>query len=227
MDEPLCANPNSPPQSFSLCPSKIVCVAKNYRAHAAELGSTVPEVPTFFLKPPSALQRHRGHVVVPSEIGAVEYEGELAVVIKHPICQAEPVGILDLVLGYTCANDITARGLQSTARAAGMPWTQSKGFDGFCPVGPRIVTDVDPDQLNLLTHVNGHVRQRDSTASMVFSVAEILAAISKTMTLSPGDLVLTGTPAGVGGLEPGDEVSVTIDPIGTLTTSMVAPRSTN
>jgi len=194
-------------------PSKIVAVGVNYHDHADEMGSPSPEEPLFFLKPPSSILGHRESIIYPAHLThRVEYEGELALVIgrrgkRIPIEEA-----LDYVLGYTCANDVTARDLQ---RRDGQ-WTRAKGFDTFCPLGPVVRTDVDPRELTISTRVNGELRQHARTSGMTFPIDVLVSSISQVMTLEPGDVVLSGTPSGVGELSPGDIVEVEIEGIGTL-----------
>jgi 2-keto-4-pentenoate hydratase/2-oxohepta-3-ene-1,7-dioic acid hydratase in catechol pathway len=202
-------------------PSKIVCVGRNYRAHAAELGNDVPTEPLLFLKPPTALCGPGAPIPVPAASARVEHEGELAVVIARTLCDATPEEALAGVFGYTCANDVTARDLQRKD----VQFTRAKGFDGFCPCGPHIETELAPDDLHLVVRVNGEVRQDGHTRDMVFPVGVLLAYISRVMTLLPGDLVLTGTPSGVGPLVDGDRVEVEISGVGTLANPVV-PRRT-
>jgi 2-keto-4-pentenoate hydratase/2-oxohepta-3-ene-1,7-dioic acid hydratase in catechol pathway len=194
-------------------PSKIVAVGRNYRDHVEEMGSQLPEEPLFFLKPPSSILGHRESIVYPTELTQrVDYEGELAVVIGRRGRHIPVEEALDYVLGYTCANDVTARDLQRRDDQ----WTRAKGFDTFCPLGPVIRTGLDPRALTIVTRVNGEIRQSGSTSKMVFSVDVLLSAISQVMTLEPGDVLLTGTPSGVGELRDGDVVEVEIEGIGTL-----------
>jgi 2-keto-4-pentenoate hydratase/2-oxohepta-3-ene-1,7-dioic acid hydratase in catechol pathway len=198
-------------------PSKVVAVAKNYAEHAAEMGGEVPAEPMIFLKPSTSVVGPGASIALPWQSEQVEHEAELAVVIGR-MCRDVPrdrVG--DVVLGYTCANDVTARDLQ---RNDGQ-WGRAKGFDTFCPLGPWIRTDLDPDDLEVVGLVNGEVRQRGSTAQMVRDVPDLVAWISSVMTLLPGDVILTGTPAGVGPLVAGDRVEVRIDGIGTLVNQVV------
>jgi 2-keto-4-pentenoate hydratase/2-oxohepta-3-ene-1,7-dioic acid hydratase in catechol pathway len=183
-------------------PSKIVAVGRNYADHAKELGNDTPAEPIIFLKPPSALLPPNGTIVRPPQSQRVDYECELAIVI----------GERGGVLGYTCANDVTARDLQKKD----VQFTRAKSFDTFCPLGPCIDTAVDPNDLRLTTRVNGAVKQDGRTSRMVFNCAAIVAFISSVMTLLPGDVILTGTPAGVGPLASGDVVEVEIEGIGIL-----------
>jgi 2-keto-4-pentenoate hydratase/2-oxohepta-3-ene-1,7-dioic acid hydratase in catechol pathway len=195
-------------------PTKIVAVGLNYRAHAAEMGKPLPDEPLLFLKSPAALLAPGGDVLLPPDSAQVEHEGELALVIGRTAHRVQPEDALQFVLGYTCLDDVTARDIQRREKV----YARAKGYDTFCPVGPWLETDLpDPQNLHLTLRVNGVVRQRSSTADMIHSVAEILAFVSRIMTLNPGDLVTTGTPPGVGPLAAGDTVEVEISGIGTLT----------
>jgi 2-keto-4-pentenoate hydratase/2-oxohepta-3-ene-1,7-dioic acid hydratase in catechol pathway len=185
-----------------VAPSKIVAVGRNYADHAKELGNEAPAEPILFLKPPSALLPPNGTIVRPPQSQRVDFEGELAIVI----------GEGGTVLGYTCANDVTARDLQKRD----VQFTRAKSFDTFLPLGPCIDTDANPNDLRLTTRVNGETRQDGRTSMMVFDCAFLIAYISSVMTLLPGDVILTGTPAGVGPLAAGDVVEVEIEGIGTL-----------
>ncbi len=198
-------------------PSKIVAVGLNYRTHAAEAGMDVPPEPLLFFKPPSSVIGPLDPIVYPALSQQVDYEGELAVIIGRRARNVSPEEAHDFILGYACGNDVTARDLQRRDDQ----WTRAKGFDTFCPLGPCIVTDLDPAHLAIRTRVNGEIRQNATTADMVFSVAELIATISQVMTLEPGDVILTGTPSGVGPLQPGDVVEVEIEGIGTLRNPVV------
>lgn len=202
-------------QERLLCPvepSKIVCVGRNYRAHAAELGNEVPKEPLLFLKPPSALLGPAQRIELPAASERVEYEGEIVVVIGQLLRKANEAQALEGIYGYTCGNDVTARDIQRRETH----FTRAKGFDTFCPVGPWIETDADPLFLSIETRVNNEVRQRSSTSNMVFPIATLLSFISQGMTLCPGDLVFTGTPEGVGPLTTGDRVAVDVAGVGAL-----------
>ncbi len=194
-------------------PSKIVCVGRNYREHAAELGNKMPEEPLLFLKAPSAVIGNNDVIELPSGSTQVEHEGELGVVIgskaRHISSDDDP---LRYVLGYTCVNDITARDLQRKD----VQFTRAKSFDTFCPVGPVIVTDASPLDMEVTTRLNGHVKQSARTSSMVFSVPFLVRYIAEIMTLNPGDLIATGTPAGVSAMRHGDIVEVEVEGIGVL-----------
>jgi 2-keto-4-pentenoate hydratase/2-oxohepta-3-ene-1,7-dioic acid hydratase in catechol pathway len=200
-------------------------VGKNYREHAAEFGSVAPEdEPMLFLKAPSALIRDGEAIVLPPESQRVDYEGELALVIGRRIKNWPQEDWLSALAGVCCANDVTARDLQKKDRQ----FARSKSFDTFCPAGPAIVPGLDASDLAIETRVNGAVRQSARTSDMVFSPAFLVAYISRMMTLLPGDLILTGTPAGVGPLVPGDLVEVEIERVGVLRNRVAAPdaRST-
>jgi 2-keto-4-pentenoate hydratase/2-oxohepta-3-ene-1,7-dioic acid hydratase in catechol pathway len=194
-------------------PSKIVCVGRNYAAHAAELGNELPKEPLIFLKPPSSIIGPGESIVLPQVSNRVEHEAELAVVIgkkcAHLSDDADP---LSYVLGYTCLNDVTARDLQK----ADVQFTRAKGFDTFCAVGPHIETHLDPHDVLVECRVNNEIRQSASTSLMTFSVAFLVRWISRVMTLVPGDLIATGTPAGVGPLVGNDSVEVSVAGIGVL-----------
>ncbi len=194
-------------------PSKIVCVGRNYKEHAAELGNALPAEPLLFLKPPSALIAPHEAIRLPPAAARVEHEGELGVVIGR---QARRLSATDnplaYVLGYTCVNDVTARDLQRQD----VQFTRAKSFDTFCPVGPHIETDLDPLNVEVMTRVNGQVRQQARTGAMAFPVPYLIRYISHIMTLEPGDLIATGTPAGVGPLIAGDIVEVEVEGLGVL-----------
>jgi 2-keto-4-pentenoate hydratase/2-oxohepta-3-ene-1,7-dioic acid hydratase in catechol pathway len=195
-----------------VAPTKVVCVGRNYAAHAKELGNEAPVEPLLFLKPPSSLVGPGGEVVLPAASARVEHEAELGVVIGRRAKDVAPEHAIAHVLGYTCVCDVTARDLQ---RKDGQ-WTRAKGFDTFCPAGPWIETELDPANARVTCVVNGETRQAGTTASMIFDVATLIAYISRVMTLEPGDLIATGTPEGVGSLSRGDELRVEIGGIGAL-----------
>jgi 2-keto-4-pentenoate hydratase/2-oxohepta-3-ene-1,7-dioic acid hydratase in catechol pathway len=194
-------------------PSKIVCVGRNYREHAAELGNQMPSEPLLFLKAPSAIIGPEEAILLPPESNRVEHEGELAVVIGRRARRLGPDDDpLRYVFGYTCLNDVTARDLQRKD----VQFTRGKSYDTFCPVGPLIETEVSPSDLEVTTRVNGEIKQRGRTSQMAFPVAMLVRYISNAMTLYPGDLIATGTPAGVSRLSAGDTVEVRVEGIGTL-----------
>jgi 2-keto-4-pentenoate hydratase/2-oxohepta-3-ene-1,7-dioic acid hydratase in catechol pathway len=199
-------------------PSKVVAIGRNYAEHARELGNEVPDVPIVFLKPSTSVIGPNETIAYPHASREVHYEAELAVVISR-VCREVPrERAHEVVLGYTCANDVTARDLQRAEEQ----WGRAKGFDTFCPLGPWIDTDVDPADLAVTCTVNGDLRQAGRTKQMITAIPDLIAHITEAMTLLPGDVILTGTPAGVGPLEVGDEVAVTIENIGALTNRVVA-----
>jgi len=200
-------------------PSKVVAVVYNYAGHMREMGGEQPAEPVLFLKPSTSVCGPADPVRYPAGLtGRVDYEGELAVVIGR-LCRSVPADqAAAVIFGYTCANDVTARDLQ----ARDGQWARAKGFDTFCPLGPWIETGVDPADLELVTEVNGEVRQHARTSQLLHGAATLVAHASAVMTLLPGDVLLTGTPAGAGPLKDGDEVSVTIENIGTLTNRVIA-----
>ncbi len=193
-------------------PTKVVGIGSNYAAHVAEMAGFAPDDPVIFLKPTTALIGPDEPIMLPPESNEVHYEAELAVVIGRMCRRVALQEAASVVLGCTGANDVTARDLQ---RADGQ-WTRAKGFDTFCPLGPWIDTDIDPADVTVECEVNGVTMQRASTATLIRSVPELVAAVSAVMTLLPGDVILTGTPAGVGPLTAGDEVAVTVSGLGTL-----------
>lgn len=196
-----------------IAPSKIVCVGRNYREHAAELGNSMPVEPLLFLKAPSALIGTGDKIILPPASVRVDYEGELGVVIGRKCSHlTEKEDPLSYVLGYICVNDVTARDLQRQD----IQFTRAKSFDTFCPVGPYVVTGLDPLDLRVQTRVNGEIRQSGRTSDMYFPVPYLLRYISNIMTLLPGDLIATGTPAGVGPLNHGDIVEVEVENLGIL-----------
>jgi 2-keto-4-pentenoate hydratase/2-oxohepta-3-ene-1,7-dioic acid hydratase in catechol pathway len=199
-------------------PGKIICVGRNYAEHAREQNVDVPEIPLLFLKPPSAVIGPDDRIILPPQSRQVEHEGELAVVIGKTGRWIAASEALNYVLGYTIANDVTARDLQ---RRDGQ-WTRGKGFDTFCPLGPWIETELDPADVLVQTRVNGEMRQMASTREMIFPVEQLIAFISSVMTLNPGDIILTGTPAGIGPLTPGDSVEVSVEGIGKLCNPVTA-----
>jgi 2-keto-4-pentenoate hydratase/2-oxohepta-3-ene-1,7-dioic acid hydratase in catechol pathway len=203
-------------------PGKIIGVGRNYVEHAAELGNAVPKQPLLFLKPPSAVIYDGDPIVLPPESARVEYEGEIGVVIGRPLRRATEADARTAIAGITCVNDVTARDLQRSEEL----WTRAKGFDTFCPIGPRLEV-VDPArfaELEVRSRVNGVERQGGRARDMVFSILRLVAYISQVMTLEPGDLIATGTPAGVGPLNPGDIVEVEIPGVGVLRNPVVADR---
>lgn len=203
--------------------SKVVGVGRNYADHAAELGNAVPETPLTFFKPNTAVIGTGEAIVHPPETSDLQFEGELAVVIGRICRRVPPERAAEVIFGYTIGNDVTCRDLQTSDGQ----WTRAKGYDSFCPLGPWIVTHLGLDEvadLELTTTVNGEVRQQATTAQMVHRVADLVSYVSSYTTLLPGDVILTGTPAGVATIVPGDEVSITIAGIGTLSNPVVGPE---
>jgi 2-keto-4-pentenoate hydratase/2-oxohepta-3-ene-1,7-dioic acid hydratase in catechol pathway len=202
-----------------ILPSKLVCVGRNYAAHAAEFELDVPEEPLLFLKPSTAVIGPNDPIHLLPISKRVDYEGELAVVIGRLARNVRAEEAFRAILGYTCANDVTLRDLQR----ADDQWARAKGFDGSCPLGPWIETDLDPTDVRVETRLNGEVRQAGQTSDMVFGVATLIEYVTSFMTLLPGDVILTGTPEGVGPLSPGDVVEVEVDGVGTLANPVEAP----
>lgn len=200
-------------------PTKIVCIGRNFPAHAQEHNAPVPTEPLIFLKPPSAVIGPEQPIILPPQSQQVEHEAELAVVIGRRCRHVPEETALEVVLGYTCGNDVTARDLQ---RSDGQ-WSRAKGFDTFCPLGPWIVTPFDPTDVAITCRVNGRMRQFGLTRDMVFSIPRLIAAISAVMTLEPGDVILTGTPSGVGPLHAGDICEVEVEGIGVLRNPVAVP----
>ena len=200
-------------------PSKIVCLGVNYRSHAGDFNSQIPSSPLLFLKPPSAIIGPEDKIIYPEMSQRVDYEGELGVVIQKKARHVSPQEALDYVLGYTCFNDVSARDLQKPDGQ----WTRAKGFDTFAPFGPCIETDIDPTNVPLETYLNGQLKQQSNTIELIFSVREVISFISRVMTLLPGDVIATGTPGGIGPMNPGDTIEIKIAPIGVLRNYLVKP----
>jgi len=199
-------------------PSKVVAIGKNYAEHASEMGGDVPEQPLVFLKPSTSVVGSGDVIAYPQSSKRVDYEGELAVVIGR-LCRDVPESrAAEVVFGYTCANDVTARDQQATDGQ----WSRAKGYDSFCPLGPWIETDVSPDDLRITTTLNDEVKQDGRTSQIVHKIPALITYITACMTLLPGDVILTGTPAGVGPMEIGDEVAVEIEGIGRLVNTVKA-----
>ena len=197
-------------------PSKIICVGRNYAEHVKELGNEAPSEPVLFFKPPSALLAPGGTIVRPAASQRVDFEGELAIVVGREAKDVKAARWRDYVRGFTCANDVTARDLQKKD----VQFTRGKSFDTFCPVGPVIETDLDPSDLGIITRVNGEIRQDGRTSQMIFALSMLFEYITAIMTLVPGDVILTGTPSGVGPLQSGDVVEVEIQAIGVLSNAV-------
>ena len=203
-------------------PSKIVCIGRNYRDHAAELGNEVPKEPLLFLKAPSSILPPGGTIQIPIQSQRVDFEGELAIVIGKRASQiSAEEDVKPYIRGYTIVNDVTARDLQKSDGQ----WSRAKGFDTFCPVGPVVTDEIDPNAgLSVETRLNGEVRQKGNTSDLIFPIAHLLRYITAAITLMPGDLIPTGTPAGVAPMQPGDLVEVTVEGIGRLSNSLSASK---
>ncbi|MDS1116670.1 fumarylacetoacetate hydrolase family protein [Gordonia westfalica] len=197
--------------------SKVICIGKNYAAHAAEMGGEAPEDPVIFIKPNTSIIGPEVPIVRPPSSERVDYEGELAVVIGRPCKDVKAAQAKDVILGYTIANDVTARDQQKIDGQ----WTRGKSYDTFCPLGPWIETAFDPSDVELVTELDGEVKQRTRTSLMLHDIGEIVEWITRIMTLLPGDVILTGTPEGVGPMVAGQRVSVTVNGIGTLSNPVV------
>ncbi|KDN21391.1 fumarylacetoacetate hydrolase family protein [Amycolatopsis rifamycinica] len=196
-----------------ILPSKVIAVGRNYAKHAAEFGNDVPSEPMLFIKPSTTVIGPNAAIRRPSGIGRVDFEGELAIVIGQPVKNVPAARAASVVLGYTIANDVSARDLQKSDGQ----WGRAKGFDTFCPIGPWIETSVDASDLSLRAEVDGELKQDGRTSDLVHKIPELVEFVSGVMTLLPGDIILTGTPEGVGPIEGGQSVSITIEGIGTLT----------
>jgi len=199
-------------------PTKVICVGLNYRDHAEEMGVSLPDEPCLFMKPETSVIGPDDEIVHPAMTQRMDYEAELGIVIGQPLHHADTETVRHGILGYTCVNDVTARDLQTRDGQ----WTRAKGFDTFCPIGPWIVDEVNPDRLDISLHLNGDIRQQSNTRQFVCSALELVGFISRIMTLRPGDVVATGTPAGIGPMRPGDQVEVRIEGIGSLRNTVVS-----
>ncbi len=202
-------------------PSKIVALGLNYRSHAAEVNHRLPAEPLIFIKPSTAVIGPEDSIVYPPSSERIDYEGELGVVISTCARRVTKEEAGRYILGYTCVNDVTARDLQSRDKQ----WTRSKGFDTFCPIGPCIETQLDPNHLSLETRLNGEISQQTNTSDLIFPADELVSFISHVMTLLPGDVIATGTTSGIGPMQPGDTVEVTIENIGTLRNYVVGQET--
>ncbi len=200
-------------------PSKIICLGLNYQLHAQETNFKLPESPLIFLKPPTAVIGPGDNIVYPGMSKRVDYEGELGVVIGKKASHVSSDKALDYVLGYTCFNDVTARDLQQSDGQ----WTRAKGFDTFAAIGPWIETELDPTNTPVQTFLNGEMKQNGNTKDLIFPVPDVISFISHVMTLLPGDVIATGTPAGIGPMNPGDTIEVKIEPIGVLRNRVLKP----
>jgi 2-keto-4-pentenoate hydratase/2-oxohepta-3-ene-1,7-dioic acid hydratase in catechol pathway len=200
-------------------PTKIVALGVNYKSHGEEMSHRIPAEPLIFIKPSTSVIGTEDDIIYPASSDRVDYEGELGVVIKSVARRVTEEDASDYILGYTCVNDVTARDLQAKDKQ----WTRSKSFDTFCPIGPCIETELDPNDLALETVLNGEVRQQTRTSQLIFPVTRLVSFISHIMTLLPGDVIATGTPRGIGSMQPGDIVEVKIEGIGTLRNYVVKP----
>ena len=201
-----------------LHPSKVIGIGSNYKAHIAEMGRPTPQVPKIFLMPATAVIGHRQAIQIPPVTQNVHHEAELGVVIAKYARRVSKEDAMDYVFGFTCLNDVTARDFQKQDRV----FTRGKGFDSFCPIGPWILPSKEDVPRDITCHVNGELRQAGNTSDLLFSVPELISFVSHVMTLLPGDIIATGTPSGVGPIVPGDEVSVTVEGVGTLQNPVLA-----
>jgi 2-keto-4-pentenoate hydratase/2-oxohepta-3-ene-1,7-dioic acid hydratase in catechol pathway len=200
-------------RTLPICrPSKIIALGLNYRDHAREFNLEVPAEPLIFMKPPSAVIAAGDKIIIPAMSRRVDYEAELAVIIGRTCRNVAREAAGDYILGYTCLNDVTARDLQTLDGQ----WTRAKGFDTFCPIGPCLVTGIDPGDLAVQSYLNGELRQSSRTSQLIFPVPELVEFISRIMTLYPGDIISTGTPSGVGPMKPGDTVEIAVEQVGRL-----------
>ena len=193
-------------------PTKVIAIGLNYLDHAKEFNMKIPTEPLIFMKPATSVVEHEEAIIYPPETKELDYEGEMAIVVSETARCVSADKAYRYIAGYTCANDVTARDLQRIDKQ----WTRAKSFDTFCPLGPRIVSDIDPRRLDITTRLNGEVKQHSNTSNLIFDVFHLLSFISHIMTLLPGDVIITGTSSGVGPMQPGDVVEVEIEGIGVL-----------
>ncbi len=193
-------------------PTKVVCVGKNYYDHAKEMNSEVPKEPCLFIKPTTSILDPNGNIIYPEISNRVDYEGELALIIKKKCKNVSESEAMDYVSGYTCLNDVTARDIQ----ASDGQWTRGKGIDTFCPFGPIVTDEINPNNVMIETRLNGVIKQKSNTSNFMFDIATVISFVSKAFTLLPGDVITTGTPAGIGPMNVGDVVEVEIEGIGIL-----------
>ena len=202
---------------LELLPSKIICVGRNYAKHIEEMNSVPTKEPVLFLKPPSSLIGPGGRIEYPEMAARVDYEAELGVIIGRECRNIAAIEAEDYIFGFTCVNDVTARDLQKKD----VQWTRGKGFDTFCPVGPWVVDKLGYEDILVESYLNGELRQSSKTSMLIFPITDLIAFISKVMTLKPGDLISTGTPKGIGPMQPGDRVEIRVEGIGSLVNDVV------
>lgn len=193
-------------------PSKIIAVGLNYKDHARELNLPIPDEPILFMKPSTSVIGHEDAIIYPSQVARLDYEAELAIIIKDRAKDLATEQVFDKILGFTCFNDVTARDLQKKDGQ----WTRAKSFDTFSPIGPFVVKGIDPNNLKIESYLNGELKQSSNTNNLIFKVEELVSFISKIMTLLPEDVIITGTPAGIGGMNRGDVIEIKIEKIGVL-----------
>jgi len=198
-------------------PSKVVAIGLNYKDHAEELKQAIPNEPIIFIKPSTSVIGYDDGIIYPSSAKRVDYEAEIAAVIKRKAYKVKKEEASHYILGYTCLNDVTARDLQEKD----IQWTRSKSFNTFCPIGPFIETDIDPNNVNISSRLNGKPRQSSNTKNFIFNMFELFSFISNIMTLCPGDVITTGTPSGIGGMKPGDIIEIEVEGIGVLKNKVV------
>ena len=201
-------------------PSKIIAIGLNYKDHAIELGEKLPDEPKLFIKPSTSIIGYGDNIIYPPSSKRVDYEAELSAVVKKRAHNIPVENAKEYILGYTCLNDVTARDLQQKD----VQWTRSKSFDTFCPIGPVIETELDPDNLNIYSRLNGKVKQSYNTKNFIFPMFELFSFISNIMTLLPGDIITTGTPSGIGPMKPGDIIEIEVEGIGVLRNNVVEDK---
>jgi len=199
-------------------PTKVICAGLNYKDHAKELNMPIPDEPIIFIKPPTSIIGHNQKIIYPEGVKRLDYEAELAVIIKKQAKNIDKKDAKNYILGYTCLNDVTARDLQTKD----VQWARAKSFDTFCPIGPYIVIGINPDNLFIKLYLNGKLKQSSTTANLIFKIDELISFISNVMTLKPGDIIATGTPPGVGPMNTSDKVEVKIEKIGTLANTVAS-----
>lgn len=199
-------------------PTKVIALGLNYRDHAEEFKMPIPAEPILFMKPATAVIYPGDPIVYPAHATRVDYEAELAIVIGERARRVPAARAREVIRGYTCLNDVTERHMQGCDGQ----WTRAKSFDTFCPIGPAVTSDIDPDNVSVASYLNGELKQKSSTANLIFNIAKIVEFVTSIMTLEPGDLIATGTPSGVGPMQPGDEIAIEIQGIGRLVNPVVA-----